>query len=203
MAGEQRMNRIAGAFEMPAAVSIVTVFSISLIFVMAYGSSFIYLIGYTNQLLPLFEGIILGVIVFTSAGSFIAGRKISYLYGAALIAVILFIVFLLIIVLTQMVVPNNLLTVLALMITAPYMPVSAFAMSFFKISRARKIIVPAASSVIGILSIAYIAIIYEASGQNNLASITGLLVYLSLISLAILFIAVFFTEKKRFFISSQ
>ena len=61
----------------------------------------------------------------------------------------------------------------------------------------RRIIDPALSAVTGIVSIAYIAIIYEASGQNNLAFITAFLSYLSVISLAVLLISVFLYAEKN------
>ena len=50
------LSKIKGlrSLAIPAVIWITTIFSVSVIFVMAYGSSFIYLIGYTNQLLPLF-----------------------------------------------------------------------------------------------------------------------------------------------------
>ncbi len=191
MADRTGRSKIWGWLAIPAVIWITTIFSVSIIFVMAYGSSFIYLIGYTNQLLPLFEGIIAGVVVFSFAGSFIAGRNLRFLYGSVAASAILFAIFLAILRLTLMVVPNNLLTVLAFMITSVYMPVTGFAMSFFPISRTRRIIDPAISAVAGIVSIAYIAILYEASGQNNLAFITGLLSYLSIITLAVLSVAVF------------
>jgi hypothetical protein len=196
MADRAARNRIAEWMAIPATLWITTIFSISVIFIVAYGSSFIYLIGYTNQLLPLFEGIIAGVIVFTFTGMFIAGRKLKYFYGSIAVTVILLAVFMEILKITQMVVPNSLLTLLAFMITSPYMPVSAFAMSFFRFSGARRIVDSALSVVIGIVSIAYIAIIYEASGQDNLASITGTLSYLSVISLAVLLLAVFLYHGK-------
>ncbi len=189
-------SRIWGWLAIPAVIWITTIFSVSVIFVMAYGSSFIYLIGYTNQLLPLFEGIIAGVVVFSFAGSFIGGRNLRFLYGSVAASVILFAVFLAILRLTLMVVPNDLLTLLAFMITSVYMPVTGFAMSFFPISRARRIVEPAISAVAGIVSIAYIAILYEASGQNNLAFITGILSYLSIITLVMLSIAVFLHAGK-------
>ena len=185
-----------GWLAIPAAIWITTIFSVSIIFVIAYGSSFIYLIGYTNQLLPLFEGIIAGVIIFAFAGSFIASRNSRFLYATVAASIILLAAFLAILRFTQLVVPNGLLTVLAVMITSVYMPVTGFAMSFFRITRVRRIIDPALSAVTGIVSIAYIAIIYEASGQNNLAFITAFLSYLSIISLAVLLISVFLHAEK-------
>jgi len=153
---------------------------------MGYSSDFIYLIGYTNQLIPLFEGIIIGTFVFSFAGSF-TGSKNPYILAAGVIvsAVFLMLVFL-ILQITDYVVPNHLLTISAIMICSMFLPALQFGRSALLGSQGLrgKVVLPLAVSILSIIIVAYSAVIYEKSGQSNLAEIVSVLDYAAIAILA-------------------
>ena len=165
---------------------LVAVFATSVLFTMAYSSNFIYLIGYTNQLLPLFEGIIAGTLFFSFAGSFTGGKKTSLMVAGVATAVILEIVVFAILKVTDYVVPNDLLTVFAFVICSIFLPALQFGQFFWGRSAGlkEKIALPAAVSILSIVVVAYAAIIYEKSGQSNLAEIVSILDYAAIVLLA-------------------
>lgn len=191
-------GKLADMLSVPGAIILATIFSISVIFTAAYILSFVYLIGYDNQLLPLFQGIIIGTVIFASIGSVLSHRSRKYLYVSAAVAALLYLIVHMIMLLTRLVVPNSLLTVISIMMTSAFLPATDYAMSFIRTTTVRKIIVPTAVSILGIISIAYIAILYEASGQDNLASITVTLSYMALISVLAVFLLAFrhFSREK-------
>jgi len=165
---------------------LLTVFATSVLFTMAYSSNFIYLIGYTNQLLPLFEGVIAGTLFFSFAGSFTGGKKTYLMVAGVAIAVILEIVVFGILKVTDYVVPNGLLTVSAFIICSIFLPALQFG-QFFRGRSAglkEKIALPAVVSFLSIVVVAYAAIIYEKSGQSNLAEIVSILDYTAIVLLA-------------------
>lgn len=165
---------------------IIAILATSILFTMGYSSDFIYLIGYTNQLIPLFEGIIIGTFVFSFAGSF-AGSKNPYILAAGVIvsAVFLMLVFL-ILQITDYVVPNHLLTISAIMICSMFLPALQFGRSALLGSQGLrgKVVLPLAVSILSIIIVAYSAVIYEKSGQSNLAEIVSVLDYAAIAILA-------------------
>ena len=179
------------------AIAVATVFSVSVVFTLGYVSSFIYLIGYENQLIPLFEGIIAGVILFTAIGAYISRWGATAILFSALASGIMFGSVVFIMHATAFVVPNRLLLICAVLITSDFMPITAFTMEIMGISgRIQKTSVAIVTVILGILAIAFIAIIYERSGQNDLAFITGSLSYATLGILAIFLIAALFISEK-------
>jgi TM2 domain-containing membrane protein YozV len=165
---------------------IIAILATSILFTMGYSSDFIYLIGYTNQLIPLFEGIIIGTFVFSFAGSF-TGSKNPYILAAGVIvsAVFLMLVFL-ILQITDYVVPNHLLTISAIMICSMFLPALQFGRSALLGSQGLrgKVVLPLAVSILSIIIVAYSAVIYEKSGQSNLAEIVSVLDYAAIAILA-------------------
>ena len=175
-------------------VVIITLFATSILFTMGYSSSFIYLIGYTNQLIPLFEGIIIGTVVFSFAGSFIGSGKPYVLAAGVIVAVMFMIAIFVILHITDYVVPNDLLTICAIMICSMFLPAVQFGSSALAGSQGMKgkVILPLTVSILSIIIIAYSAIIYEKSGQSNLAEIVSVLDYsaIALLAAAALYIMV-------------
>lgn len=161
---------------------------------MGYSSNFIYLIGYTNQLIPLFEGIIIGTVVFSFAGSFIGSGKPYFLAAGVIVAVMFMIAIFVILHITDYVVPNDLLTICAIMICSMFLPAVQFGSSALAGSQGMKgkVILPLTVSILSIIIIAYSAIIYEKSGQSNLAEIVSVLDYsaIALLAAAALYIMV-------------
>jgi hypothetical protein len=180
------VSRLHAALRWLFAAVIITVFATSILFTMGYSSNFIYLIGYTNQLIPLFEGIIIGTVLFSFAGSFIGSGKPYILAAGVVVAVVFLMAVFAILHVTDFVVPNRLLTICAVMICSMFLP----ALQFGRSSLARsegvrgKVILPLVVSILSIIIIAYAAIIYEKSGQSNLAEIVSVLDYSAIALLA-------------------
>lgn len=180
------VSRLHAALRWLSAAVIITVFATSILFTMGYSSNFIYLIGYTNQLIPLFEGIIIGTVLFSFAGSFIGSGKPYILAAGVVVAVVFLMAVFAILHVTDYVVPNHLLTICAVMICSMFLP----ALQFGRSSLARsegvrgKVILPLVVSILSIIIIAYAAIIYEKSGQSNLAEIVSVLDYSAIALLA-------------------
>ena len=167
-------------------VILVTVFCSSDLFTIGYSSNFIYLIGYTNQLIPLFSGIIIGTVFFSFSGSFIGAEKTYLMVTGVVIAVIFQIAVFSILIVSDYVVPNNLLIICAFMLCSIFLPALQFG-QFIGGGTPRirgKIAFPAFVSVLSIMIIAYSAIIYEKSGQSNLAEIVSVLDYTAIALLA-------------------
>jgi len=179
-------SRLNATFRWLSTTVIIAILATSILFTMGYSSNFIYLIGYTNQLIPLFEGIIIGTFVFSFAGSF-AGSKNPYILAAGVIvsAVFLILIFL-ILQITDYVVPNHLLTISAIMICSMFLPALQFGRSALLRSRGmrEKVVLPLAVSILSIIIVAYSAVIYEKSGQSNLAEIVSVLDYSAIAILA-------------------
>ncbi len=184
MEGTKTVLLVFKALKIVAAVAIAATFSISVVFTLGYMSSFIYLIGYENQLFPLFEGIILGTVLFTVTGAVISRFRTVATAISAVLAGILFAAVLIIMHATNLVVPNNLLLLCAFLITACFMPITSFSLHVTGVTgRWARASATAATAVLGILSIAFIAMIYEGSGQTDLAMITSTLSYLTILVL--------------------
>ncbi len=197
----ERSEMLAGAFQamrILAAIVVATLFSVSMVFTLGYTSSFIYLIGYENQLLPLFEGIIIGTIIFTASGALISRFSPLVTAISAVVGGILFAAVVLILHATSLVVPNGLLLLCAILITASFMPVTSFSLRATGVhGRFAKASVAAATAVIGVLSIAIIAIIYEKSGQSDLAFITSTLSYSTIFVLGISLLALLLAAQRH------
>ena len=175
----ETVSRFKAAMRGLSTTVIITILATSILFTMGYSSNFIYLIGYTNQLIPLFEGIIIGTVLFSFAGSFIGSGKPYILAAGVIISAVILISIFLILQITHYVVPNHLLTVCAIMICSMFLPALQFGRSALLRSErmSGKVLLPLAVSILSIIITAYSAVIYEKSGQSNLAEIVCVLDY--------------------------
>ena len=170
------------------------ILGVSLIFTMGYSSGLIYIIGAPYQLMSLFEGIIAGTLVFSFAGYIIGSGKTYRLFAGLAFGVAMFFTVYYIIHSVDYVVPNGLLTVCSFIITGAFLPVSQLATVIYHGRFLRGLAVPAGISVISIIVIAELAILYEDSGQSNLAQIVTLMNSVTLVAL-ILMLLVLISRK--------
>ena len=166
---------------------IVSLFGSSLTVTAAYVLQYISLIGYNSQLIPVFSGLIAGALLFTILGS-IMGKWLKHSTPVSIIPVaVLYATIYLLILRENYVAPNVQLTVLAILVSAGFMPVAGFVSEsmFSRKGTGFRALLALASAVISILIILAISILYEASGQTVMVQ-----ELLTLGSLSIIFLLV-------------
>ncbi len=171
-----------------AAIIAPAILGVSLIFTMGYSSGLIYIIGAPYQLLSLFEGIIAGILVFSFAGYIMGSAKTYRLISGLIFGIATFFIAYYIIHSVNFVVPNGLLAVCTFIITGTFLPVSQFARAIYRGGFLRGLVVPAGISIVSIVMIAELAILYENSGQSNLAEIVIIMNSIALILLMLMLV---------------
>ncbi len=194
MENSKKSGKVTALVSAGAAIMVTAILGVSLIFTMGYSSGLIYIIGAPYQLLSLFEGIIAGILVFSFAGYIIGSAKRNRLIAGLIFGIATFFIAYYIIHSVDFVVPNGLLTVCTFIITGSFLPVTQFSTAIYRGRFLPGLAVPAGISAISIVLVAELAILYEDSGQSNLAEIVTIMNSIALI-LLILVLAVLLTRK--------
>jgi hypothetical protein len=89
--------------------------------------------------------------------------------------------------------------IVSFLITAPFLPLLQFSRTLVgrTITFGKGLLVPAGISIISIITIAILAIEYEASGQSNLAQIVGMLNYMAIAALFLVVVLYFLSTGNR------
>jgi hypothetical protein len=171
----------------------------TIIYSEGYCSGFIYIIGNDAQIISLFEGLAIGIIVFSFLGYIIGSSGIKRFIGGFVAGVLLFFLVDYIIHAVNFVVPDTLLMIVSFLITAPFLPLLQFSRTLVgrTITFGKGLLVPAGISIISIITIAILAIEYEASGQSNLAQIVGMLNYMAIAALFLVVVLYFLSTGNR------
>lgn len=164
-----------------------------------YGSGFIHIIGNTAQIIPLFEGLAIGILVFSFLGYIIGSSGIKRFIAGFATGILLFFLVDYIIHAVNFVVPDTLLLITSFLITAPFLPLLQFARTLVTETRTfgKGLLLPAGISIISIITIAFLAIEYEASGQSDLAQIVGMLNYITVAALFLVVVLYFLSTGNR------
>ena len=170
-------------------IAISTFLGTSLTVTAAYVTGYISLIGYNSQLIPVFTGVIIGVVLFSLLGTVLEGRLKNILIYLSAASLVLYAIVYSLIEVADFVTPNSEMTALAVGISAGFMPVAAFVKGaiFTGMSRKTSVILAAVSSILAIVSVLVIAVVYELSGQASMIEELDLTAMLSLVFLILLF----------------
>jgi hypothetical protein len=151
-----------------------------------YSANVIYLIGDDSQLLPLFEGIISGAIIYTIIGAVLIKRK---KYAGFLLATVLTIVSFAIIVVQNMVINNFLLFIVSFLISSSIVPVMQFIGILSRYRKYSLIVLLACSVILYLILFLILANSYESSGQSYLPLYLSYPAYISLVLLVVLYLS--------------
>ncbi len=155
------------------------------ILAIAYAFNIIYLIGDPRQLVPLLEGLIPGAFIFSIAGYYLRGNSTLFSFSIALLGVIL--AFLIIYGL-HMVLDYAFLGMVSFLVTSPLALISRYLSGRFLTRRGRGISMPIVVSILFLLEVVAVAVLYEKSGQTNLAVQLSVLAYVSIALAALILI---------------
>ncbi|GGM77278.1 hypothetical protein GCM10007108_14290 [Thermogymnomonas acidicola] len=187
---EGRATSILRGIPFPVAASLL---SSSLILTEGYAYYLIYLLGYTNQFPYLFAGLVGGISLFTFLGYLLHGRH-SLAYKATA-AVVLSAGSLLLVRAEHLVVPNTSLLAVTFMVTAVCMPIAHLYSP--RLGVRGRIASSFLSSLLSVLIVLAFAVLYEASGQQNLAELLDALVYVSLAVTVAMFLSPFSSARRE------
>lgn len=164
-------------------------FGTSLVITVGYISQYIYLIGYNTQLIPLFSGLVIGVLLFSFAGSVISLRLRHGIVYGIMIAIVLFITVFETIALENYVITDTPLIILSIFLSSGFMPVFTFVVDSMFPERGFKsrTIFGIFSGVVSLIIIVVVAVIYELSGQDTMATEITLVGLMSAVVLLIMF----------------
>ncbi|PYB67530.1 hypothetical protein DMB44_08925 [Thermoplasma sp. Kam2015] len=155
------------------------------ILAIAYAFNIIYLIGDPRQLVPLLEGLIPGAFIFSIAGYYLMNKSTLFSFSIALFGVIL--AFLIIYDL-HMVLDYAFLGMVSFLVTSPLALISRYLSGRSLTRRGRGISMPIIVSTLFLLEVVAVAVLYEKSGQTNLAVQLSVLAYVSIALAALIFI---------------
>ncbi len=170
-------------------IVITALFGTSIVITVGYISQYISLIGYSSQLVPLFSGLVVGVLLFTILGSTIS-LKLNYgmVYGIV-ISLALFITVFEVISIENYVIAGGILVALSIMISSGFMPVSTFVVdnTLPSMGFRRRTLFAVLSGMVSLVAIMLVALIYELSGQDTMTTEITLVAVLTVVVLLVLY----------------